>query len=107
MFVTGTLVTGRGGASPDGHAVYVAGRYRDGALSDTWTDVARCARGTFVGYVPACTCGWTGEIRSNTLEGFRDSQRALRTEHLSRLPGASRPVASAAGRRPRSSLACG
>jgi hypothetical protein len=99
------LVTGRPGAAPFDHAVYVAGRYRDGALSDTWTDVARCARGTFVGYVPACTCGWTGAIRANTIEGFRESQRALRFEHLSRVPSAPIVSAAASARRPRSSLA--
>jgi hypothetical protein len=89
------IVTGRPGAASSDHAVYVAGRYRDGALSDTWTDVARCARGTFVGYVPACSCGWTGSIRANTVEGFRECQRALRFEHLSGLQTA--PVAPAGG----------
>jgi hypothetical protein len=62
--------------------MYVAGRYRDGALTDTWTDVARCARGTFVAYVPACSCGWTGELHPPTLEGFSASQRALRRDHV-------------------------
>ena len=101
MSVMGRLATGRpGGASAD-HAVYVAGRYRDGALSDTWTDVARCARGTFVGYVPACSCGWVGGIRAGTVEGFRQSQRALRYEHLSGLPSAeTAPVRGLTRRRP-------
>jgi hypothetical protein len=79
------IVTGQPGVAACEHAGYVAGRYRDGALSDTWTDVARCARGTFVGYVPACSCGWFGAIRPNTVDGFRASQHALRSEHLSQL----------------------
>jgi hypothetical protein len=103
------FVTGRPGAAYSDHAVYVAGRYRDGALSDTWTDVARCAPGTVVAYVPACSCGWTGSIRSNTLNGFREYQRALRSEHLSRLPAVpAAAVRGPVGRRgPRSSLALG
>jgi hypothetical protein len=32
------------------HHGYIAGRYRDGALSDTWTDVRRCAERTFITY---------------------------------------------------------
>jgi hypothetical protein len=43
-----------------GHVGYVAGRYRDGAYSDMWTDVRRCARLTFTAYAPACSCGWRG-----------------------------------------------
>lgn len=39
---------------------YVAGRYRDGAYSDIWTDVRRCAYLTFTAYAPACSCGWRG-----------------------------------------------
>jgi hypothetical protein len=90
------FVTGRPGVAHSDHDVYVAGRYRDGALSDTWTDVAWCAHGTFIGYVPACTCGWTGGIRTNTIDGFRECQRALRFEHLSSL--ATARVASTGGR---------
>ena len=85
------LVTGRPGAPSSDHAAHVAGRYRDGALSDTWTDVARCARGTFVGFVPACTCGWTGAIRPGTVVGFAECQRALRVEHLAQLPPIAAP----------------
>lgn len=102
------FVTGRPGAAPCEHAVYVAGRYRDGALSDTWTDVARCARGTFVGYVPACSCGWIGDIRAGTVDGFRECQRALRLEHLNSIQAV--PAASARGltrAAPCSSLAFG
>lgn len=46
------------GAGEEGHVGYVAGRYRDGAYSDIWTDVRRCAHATFTGYAPACSCGW-------------------------------------------------
>jgi hypothetical protein len=99
MIVTGLPV----GAPSDGHAGYVAGRYRDGALSDTWTDVARCARGTFIGYVPACTCGWTGTIQPATPGGFQISQRELRTAHIGQVSRTPRrtarfnPVATRAG----------
>jgi hypothetical protein len=84
--VTGVTV----GTPTDRHTGYVAGRYRDGALSDTWTDIARCARGTFVGYAPACTCGWSGTIHPATPDGFRISQRELRTTHLSQIARTSR-----------------
>ncbi len=47
----------------DDHDGYVAGRYRDGSVSDEWTDVERCAGGTFVAYLPRCTCGWSGRDR--------------------------------------------
>jgi hypothetical protein len=43
------------------HRGYVAGRYRDGALSDIWTDVARCAERTFTAYLARCGCGWLGD----------------------------------------------
>jgi hypothetical protein len=45
------------------HEGYIAGRYRNGALSDIWTDVDRCAEGTFTAYVAACECGWHGPAR--------------------------------------------
>lgn len=50
----------------DEHGGYVAGRYRNGSLSDGWTDVERCAGGTFLRYVPRCACGWTGRDRPAT-----------------------------------------
>ena len=40
----------------DQHRGYVAGRYRNGVLSDEWTDVTRCAEGTFTAFVSGC--GW-------------------------------------------------
>jgi hypothetical protein len=63
------------------------GRYRNGALSDAWTDVSRCADGTFVGYVPACTCGWRGAVQQATAPGRFLSSRAWRDEHLASLAG--------------------
>jgi hypothetical protein len=87
------IVTGRTGAPLiDGHCGYIAGRYRDGALSDTWTDVTRCAHGTFTGYAPACTCGWSGAIRPSTPSGLQACQQDLITEHLNNLVPARRPV---------------
>jgi hypothetical protein len=41
----------------------VAGRYRDGAWSDSWTEVGRCAPATFTAFAPACSCGWRGAAR--------------------------------------------
>jgi hypothetical protein len=87
------MVTGRQGVpSIDGHCGFVAGEYRDGLLSDTWTDVTRCARGTFVGLVPACSCGWRGEVRPVTASGLETCQLSVATEHLSD-PGRVRSAA--------------
>ena len=46
----------------DNHEGFVAGRYRNGAYSDIWTNVRRCAERTFLAYAPACECGWRGQI---------------------------------------------
>lgn len=87
------IVTGKAGLPPvDGHRGYVAGRYRDGLLSDTWTDVTRCARDTFVGYAPACTCGWIGDLQPSTPAGLRCCRQALIAEHISNLAPAQPPV---------------
>jgi hypothetical protein len=53
MLFTGTVATAA-------HVGFVAGRYRNGALSDSWTEVERCAEGTFTAFVAACECGWHG-----------------------------------------------
>lgn len=53
-----------------GHRGYVAGRYRNGALSDGWTDVSRCAEATFTAFVPACECGWRGTPRPADASGI-------------------------------------
>jgi hypothetical protein len=63
-----------------GHAGYVAGRYRDGSWSDHWTDVARCAAGTFTAYRPACRCGWTGPAVAADGAGLR-AARLSSTDH--------------------------
>jgi hypothetical protein len=70
---------------PAGHAGYLAGRYRNGAFSDVWTDVSRCAEGTFVAYVPACSCGWRGTVQPAPPSGRFRSSRLWRDEHLARL----------------------
>ena len=59
----------------DDHEGYVAGRYRDGYRSDIWTDVSRCAGGTFVSYLAACACGWTGSDRPYSDQGYRRCER--------------------------------
>lgn len=65
------------------HRGFVAGRYRDGALSDGWTDVTRCAHGTFTAYVPTCGCGWRGSVQRTDARGI-DRCRAQLEEHLGR-----------------------
>jgi hypothetical protein len=71
-------------AVPTGHAGYIAGRYRDGACSDEWTDVSRCAENTFVAYVPACSCGWRGPAERPTAGGRLRCRRVWAT-HLTAL----------------------
>jgi hypothetical protein len=65
------------------HRGYVAGRYRDGALSDTWTDVTRCAERTFIAYLARCGCGWLGEPHPADPDGYHTCQRDLIRNHLS------------------------
>ena len=69
-----------------GHRGFVAGRHRNGALSDDRTDVTRCAERTFISYVPACSCGWVGMDRAVSAEGYRACQRLWVTGHLASLP---------------------
>lgn len=68
------------------HAGYVAGRYRGGLVSDSWTDVRRCAERTFLSYLPACECGWVGAEFPATEDGYRNSWRCWTDEHLAALP---------------------
>lgn len=68
------------------HRGFVAGRYRNGALSHDWTDVTRCAERTFTSYVPACSCGWIGTDRAASAEDYRACQRLWVTGHLASLP---------------------
>ena len=83
MFAAPLSAESEGG--PAGHAGFLAGRYRNGALSDAWTDVSRCAEGMFVGYVPACSCGWRGAVQPATPAGRFLSTRLWRDEHLAEL----------------------
>ena len=77
------------GAPPAGHAGFLVGRYRDGAFSDAWTDVSRCADGTFTGYAAACSCGWRGPLQPATARGRLLSSRDWRTAHLAQVDPAS------------------
>lgn len=70
----------------DDHGGYVAGRYRDGSLSDSWTDVLRCAPGTFVGFVPRCACGWTGRERVASPAGAMACRQEWFLAHVVPLP---------------------
>nr|WP_281010698.1 hypothetical protein [Pseudonocardia alni] len=64
-----------------GHEVYIAGRYRNGAFSDAWTDVTRCAEGTFTAYAAACPCGWHGPTHRPDDNGARACHRGGRLDH--------------------------
>jgi hypothetical protein len=79
---------GSGAVAPD-HVCFIAGRYRNGALSDSWTDVLRCAERTFVSFVPSCACGWTGGDNPATDDGYRRGWRACIEQHLAEV---SRPA---------------
>ncbi|QJY50101.1 hypothetical protein [Pseudonocardia broussonetiae] len=70
----------------DEHGGYVAGRYRDGSLSDGWTDVERCAGGTFVRYVARCACGWTGRSHPASPAGVRAAKQEWFLGHVVALP---------------------
>ncbi|WP_300018517.1 hypothetical protein [Pseudonocardia sp.] len=70
----------------DDHGGYVAGRYRDGSLSDAWTDVLRCAPGTFVRFVPRCACGWTGRERPATPAASTACMQEWFVSHVVPLP---------------------
>jgi hypothetical protein len=72
-------------AVPDGHAGYVAGRYRNGVYSDVWTDVRRCAERTFTAYAAGCSCGWRGAPTAPTEVGYHLACRAWLQEHAERL----------------------
>jgi hypothetical protein len=67
---------------PDGHVGYVAGRYRNSAYSDIWTDVRRCAERTFTAYAPACSCAWRGRAQAATDVGHLACRRIWAREHL-------------------------
>jgi hypothetical protein len=89
---------GRWGDRVDGtdvHCGYVAGRYRDGAWSDGWTDVDRCAEGTFTAYAAACTCGWRGRPRPASRGGRQAVLHAWEVEH--RPVAVSVPMPAAGG----------
>jgi hypothetical protein len=82
----------------DEHEGYVAGRYRDGSVSDIWTNVARCAHDIFIGYRPACECGWSGAWKPCTEAAYQQCQQDWATHHFvpEVLPLVRRPVASGA-----------
>jgi hypothetical protein len=75
----------------DGHEGYVAGRYRNGTYSDSWTDVVRCAEQTFTAYAPACKCGWRGPAQPASEVGYAACQHALLRDHL-KLLDVGRPI---------------
>jgi hypothetical protein len=94
MFFTGAGAD----AMTDEHEGYVAGRYRNGSVSDIWTDIARCVEHTFIGYFPACECGWTGAEEPCSEAAYRQCQQDWATQHFipEVLPLVRRPVTSGA-----------
>ena len=78
-----TLPTLPGGQP--GHIGYLAGRYRDGALSDMWTEVQRCAERTFTAYVPGCSCGWYGSRFPASTVGAFAARREWQDRHAAAL----------------------
>ncbi|MGH3916769.1 MAG: hypothetical protein ACRDTC_25650 [Pseudonocardiaceae bacterium] len=66
----------------DTHHGYVAGRYRNGALSDDWTDVTRCAERTFISYVARCRCGWLGNDYPPNPDGYNICRQELISNRL-------------------------
>jgi hypothetical protein len=77
----------------DQHRGYVAGRYRNGVLSDEWTDVTRCAEATFTAFVPVCECGWRGNAQKPDDSGAERCRREWAYEHVMRLTSAPYPAA--------------
>src|SRR4051794_40648070 len=73
------------GEYADAHEGYVAGRYRDGTISDIWTNTSECPDGTFEAYVPACECGWLGRTQPATGEARRNCQQAWLCDHFEHL----------------------
>ncbi|MFC4950162.1 hypothetical protein [Pseudonocardia sp. GCM10023141] len=89
-----------GPTAPDGHAGFVAGRYRDGAFSDAWTDVRRCAERTFTAYHPGCTCGWTGAAHPASDIGWHHCRRAWLDQRFRHLNARAAHNAGGDARRP-------
>jgi hypothetical protein len=85
------------GEATDEHEGFIAGRYRNGALSDNWTDVTRCAHGTFTAFVPACGCGWRGTPQRPDQRGLERCRDSWSTDHVACLaaaPGGARRSAA-------------
>lgn len=81
------------------HLGFVAGRYRNGAFSDRYTDVLRCAQRTFTAYAPACSCGWRGPLFPATDAGHLRCRRVLVHQHLAQVTKECTPRPRPARRR--------
>lgn len=95
MLFTGTM------PGVEGHVGYLAGRYRNGALSDVWTDVSRCAERTFTAWAAGCSCGWYGPLQPLTTVGQYGARRQWAGEHiaavLAEVATPATPTTAAAG----------
>jgi len=76
------LFIGGSDAGIGNHAGFVAGRYRDGTLSDARTDVMRCSPATFTAFLAACPCGWRGRPQEPDQAGAHRCRREWTREHL-------------------------
>lgn len=101
--VTMLFTQSDGMSDSGGHVGFVAGRYRDGAYSDVWTDVRRCAEATFTAYAPSCSCGWRGAAVPITDVAVMACHRAWRRDHAARAVATPAPDPEPATHR---SVAC-
>lgn len=76
----------------DEHEGWVAGRRADGTLSDIWTDVRDCPKGTYSAYLPCCECGWAGPAVPATPGGYRAAERQWQKRHLADVIAGKRPT---------------
>lgn len=85
----GEVDVDEGGAE---HHCIVAGRKRNGALADVWSDAQAYLDGCYVAYVPRCDCGWTGPPFSATQSGYAACEQLWRDKHLQPFLCAANPV---------------
>jgi hypothetical protein len=90
----GDVDVDEGGAE---HHCFVAGRKRDGALADVWSDAQAYLDGYYVAYVPRCDCGWTGPPFSATPSGYAACEQLWRDKHLQPFLCAANPARTRRG----------
>lgn len=68
---------------------FVAVSYRDGAISDIWTAVRRCAEHTVTEYRPMCEFGWHGGDRPATEAACQACRQVRSSPATSSAPSAA------------------